>query len=694
MLVRIEPARDLSTQFVSIGGGVYEADMPYKPSKVLHNGAATTKDTSAPTVNEHWFWDSATKKLKVKTASAPASNNFFICFYYIHLTGEIPRNTYETPTDSGTDLVDWQPLISKYPEFSQSIENILAGIFSISGSTLDLINPDNTFESYLTEFDSFNLKECKAWTFINSTSNSSFSFSGTVSAISISASNVSISLVDSFNKLLGPAYIGDKQSEVILDVDSFPNIASQSVGKPIPYIFTKFTPYNSTIVTNLGPQFVKPVDTSFYLNGVCSSYDKTISTSTNRTWILCRVPDVEVQSFGAIQAILTSTYIIRLRFASVSGCYAGMPIRWIEAGTPRYGTITRAETFVHSSVTYNIQISTLTGLDCSVASTFTANNALSVFVKTPLGQSTSFSEGLDYTVTKTTTSGGNKLVKITLTSAMESGPSTNFGSIFTSTALNPDTDQVGFRVVTSGSLNQADVIKRIVESSGLATDSTTFSAAGAALNTDVAMMIPTYGEQALLSYSDYISKLLTSTVGYLTVGSDSEIEYYLTYKPNPSTTLDSDLIDTSTALDGGVSVDIDYQDIYSSITITNPFSTNGETRVLFQLSDYPTSLHWENDQAKYLHGVNRGFEFQSALLAISQTVEYQTDITSSRRAYYRFRTATKNLDNSLGKDLYIVGPKCLGGGGTAKVKVLSIDKSGESSNIKAEDLIKFSSTRF
>lgn len=704
MFVRLEPARDLASSFSSLGGGLYSASMPFKPSRVQRNGAALVKDNTTPTINDHYYWNGA--DLICKFAATPASD-VVAAFYYLHFTGSIWREAYSTPGDGATDLVSWEPRIVEYPGFTQSVEDLLSGVFSISGLDLQLANSDKNFNKYFSNDDSFYQKYCDIWLGISDETVKIYS--GVVASCSVS-DVCSLSILDRLNVTSNVAFMGDSEDEVFINKSTYPNAISADVGKVIPFILGRYS--KREVDMELGgssTSFFKPMDVNSHNRAYCTNYNSTISTVNNREWKLARCRSIKKQSFGAIVRALVlgaSPAAAHFYFSSYSNLYIGQPVRWNEGGTDYYGVISIVGDYILSGNTYNIRVSCYSAA-ASTSSIFTANYCLSVFVRTidsdnnPSLPNYQFSEtlleGLNYTVNETTTSGGNKSISITFSSGMESFVSTNhvqfkntFIAKFTNRALDPLLDSVHYSLFPGGSLNHADVISDILGDMGLTVNSASISAAASDLPKNVLMTIGAPDDVSLPTYADVLSKILASTLGFLSPISDGEIGYYLFKKPNPATTPGDDFIDGSVFTSLGV--DIQYQDIYSAITARNEIISIQYIGAEFGggiggniIADKEKTI--ENKRAEFLHGVKRIKYIDYALDDFSDTLDDILSIISNRKASYRFATATKNLNHYIGKDLYIVSDKCLGISGNSKIKLLANNIEGKSAKLICYDLL-------
>ena len=278
MLVRLGPARDLTPLFSSLGGGLYSAVMPYKPVSVKRNGVALVSDNTTPTANDHYYWNGST--VVAKFAADPAIADIVISDYRIYLTGSTVKTTYSTPDDNLTEIVSWEPRLLEYPAFSQSVENILSGVFSISGLDVNIINADKGMNQYFTDNDSFYQKPCDIWLGIGA--DVLRVYTGAIAACSIS-DNVTLSVLDKLNVTNNTALMGDTENECFINTTSHPNAMISDVGKVIPFIISRYSRREFSkdpVATNVSA--FKPTQQTSLNRAYCKNYNSSISTANNR----------------------------------------------------------------------------------------------------------------------------------------------------------------------------------------------------------------------------------------------------------------------------------------------------------------------------------------------------------------------------------------------------------------------------
>lgn len=665
-LVRLNPGRYIEP---TINGGVYEITLPVILNKIERNGVELTKDTSTPSVNDHWYQNESTGLVQVKLASAPNSTtNILISYYYLFYTGTMFRAIYENPEDSATTVRNWEPRITTYPTLTQSFDNILAGIFTISDTSIEIINEDGQFQEYLTDNDSFYNKDVDIWLCINSVDNIQKIFSGTIRSVQLNQNTVSISVVDRFNSLKQPAYMGDTSDESYFRLDGFANLDPKDAEKPCPYIVGESSRYE-TEGFDADISGTVPYQLSVGTPAVDISYDADFTTSNNRTWGCCRLDTgLATQSYATAQATTTSGNYILIRFSSISNVTIGDTFRWTNGGSPYYGKVCHVGTFTHLAVNYNLIVESPNPY--LITDTVIAYPSFGVFIERVDGERVYPLYDRDYTVSSTATSGGNVFLSIVFTSNFEA----NFSLV---DPLTPASDVVSFRTSNSVIDSHADIIQRFCEGSGLSINAASFATAYAGLPVKARFHIPNFDEETYKTYLEYAQDVLSSALGYLKLNIDTEVEYHILSAPSSTSVRDNLLM-----LEQATSATVEYQDIVTQIIAFNPH--NGSIQEV-SASPSPSETR-ENVKARRLHGLENVDRFRHVLEEIGSNIDDHMALKSMRKATYAFSTATEDIDTELGDDVQLENKIVLGTSDTQDIKIITIEKSPAKINLVGQDL--------
>lgn len=678
MLIRMEPARDV-TSTLAAGGGLYSCAMPFKPSRVQRNGVNLTEDNSDPTVNDHWYWDGTT--LKVKLASAPSTStpNVIVAFYYIYLTGNRSRYANSTPTDTNAPLVQWVGRITSYPSTSQSIANIYSGVFSIDGMSISAANPDNYFGQYLTPSDSFYKKRVDAWVCINSVSNIETAYRGVVASIFADNEQINFSVLDDFNRLNSPAYMGDTSQESIFikESGSYPSIYRQHAGKPNRFIASDVSKYDlnksqELTLTLFGAPFEKfqfP-DWRQYMAAVNTDYDATALSEKNE-WALCRLGGTALQqSFGSTVNVVTDGFAYYLGFSvAPSNVFVGASVTWVNSPNTYKGIVVWVGSRTYLGNTYHIAVIPQSSpFVLNTSSVFNNLSAVEIIVDvgyTSLGSNVPIQtyEGLDYTLNQTTTSGGNKSLSVSFVPGLN-GRYPGYGTF----TLNPESCTVHYRVFGPTNYGHGQLLKSFCDKVGIETDAASFTSADAALTDKVAISIPYHDEESYGTYVDYAERILASTLGYLSIDADFKVKYSLTVAPTSGDGASKTNIERDS-----FAWNCEYQDLVSRIIASN--------------QNYPignSSYDVVNYVAKYLHGIDDVYHFEHALKTLSQ-INNILKVRSNRRLSYTFTTATANIDSAIGDNLTLTYDKLPGSVSSDNVKIVSLEKEADKTSVTALD---------
>ncbi len=724
MLVRLTPARYIGGTLALVGSGVYTMTFAYPLARLERNGTALTK-VSTVANNDEWSHDETTGLLTVKLASAPsASINVLCAFYYLFYTTGMDRIASQTPDDVATQARNWLGLISGSPQTSESYTDSVSGVFSVTASSVMIVNTDGAFGAYLTDNDSFFRKEAAFWICLGSTAHIQSAYVGRIGGVSLDSEKVDITLEDAFINLLQPAYMGDTTlvSVFTTAVGSFPSMLLRDQGFPVRYVVGRSklryktdppTQLNITVVP--GPGFIHAsysIDYENCENAVCTSASTTISGTTNRGWGIARTSSdgFKTLNFGTVSAAFLSktsvdvgqyylyqgTNRLLLQITSTGhNLEIGDSFSWshasVNAGATQYAVVMHTRDSLHPTQPNQIDCMVLSrssaaaGVNVTTA-TFNTNQAPAIAIFNPAINRGAYylCNGLDFSVSVTALASGNKYMSITFTNNFDSNATSNHDTLpyhpdigstgSASSFLDPSRHIVSFRVTqteTGTPARHGTVMSSLMTRSGLTVNSASVATANTALAVDCSFTIPNFDELEYGSYLKYSQDLLASTLGY--VRYNGNVSYALLAAPAAGSTLDGDILEN-----GQTSLDINYADIVTEIQADNPHLVGTTTAYTLSTSS--------SAKARYLHGADNRITLRHVLTDITGRLPAILALRAERRANYRFRTATQLLDYSLGDDLTLSTDVVIGGT-TRAVKISTLSKGTDGVSAEATDLL-------
>jgi len=626
-----------------------------------------------------WFYDSSDGYLYFNT---PTGYSYYaLVDFEEFLTGGIERYYPRIPTGAG-DNETWKPLVSAYPTFTQSIEDVSAGVFSISGSSFDVINEDNWADKYLVGTATFYERDCDVWIGINDQLKKVFT--GTISQVSVDKKTISFSVLDKFNLMNKTATFGLPAERLTINANCAPGFSTvvdpADEGMPIPRHFQGRLPHNYYD----GNENV--VNTEYFYKAKCVSYSTTISGTTNRKW-LCG--SVKWRSATVTGAIAMQTYTgnvtaindiggsCYVKFSAASNLTPGATVKWTTGGTPYYGRI-QTVNVTYLSVVYDMLVIYFSSSP-AVGSTFASHPAFIAQFGSGDGypsETNTLIYEFHYTISTDTTTGN---IHLTLVDNFET--TAPFGRTFDYTYVHPSHDVLTYDFYCEETnLKPGATLKALVEASGLTANAASFTTFDSGFSGYVRFSIPLWGDSEIGTYADYAAKILESAGAYLRLNESDEVELKTYTAPAPSETL-------TAANYSDLTVDVNFQDIYTTIESKNIHFTGNRTKSVYYADDIieTTQRTDTNEEALSIFGSRRVKYLQHVLTTLTSSITNLLALNTYRRLKLRFRTATENIDTSLGDDYYIQSDN-INDGTALAVKVVSKTVSVDSTTVEAIDL--------
>lgn len=661
--IRFEPSRFLNDELVSIGGGKYTATISNLTiTNIFENDTQLSLVTGTPLIGEYSY-NNITGLLTIYPNSAPSSSNAIVLFQYLFFSSGGPSIIPMNPEDNNSELKFWEQRIKQSPSIEFSIKNILSGILTISGSTISLINNSFDLNYYFGPNYSWYRKKVEVWTCLDATENIQKVFKGVVTGASVAQQTVSINIEDLMSKFSAPALFNDSRSEVYISKSDYPNINGNNANSPIRLMFGTVTKYQTIPETVTGLVDAQKIEPTSLFDAVCVDYTTDLSTSNNRQWIACRTCDGYLD-FSCTPSNIDNSNPNYTRMTLTSGQIAKFHIgdTFVMNGFYlRILFVDRVNNYIYTTK------------EAGVVTTNSIQSAIipTVIVSNKRDEHYYLMYGRDYSVTETTTTGGNKLYKIVLANNFEA----NHAGL---TVLNVGSHSVLFRMKpNTTNAKHGSVIKKILESLGLSVNSSSIITANTSLTSNVNFSIPQFDETDYNQYFKYIELILSSTFGYIFLNNSFEIEYKLFQAPSSINELSDRHV-----LDNSVTTTIDYKDIVTQLIAYNSHYSASE---VVDMSATP-SVTVISNKAKYLHDIDNTVRFRHVLEDMTTRLQLIMDYRAERNVIYNFETANVNIDSLIGDDFKLTCSGLLGGEVEKEVKIIRINKSNNKISISAIDL--------
>ncbi len=671
VLARLEPARYISDDLSLDSGTTYTMTFSFTSlSKIEVDGVASTLVTGTPSSGEHSF-DQSTKLITINLGAALGSK-VVVAFYYIFYTNDYDKNIYQDPEDSTKQVRPWKARIANIPNFSLAQRDVINGFLEIGSTTLSLFNPDDDFQQYLTDNDSFFNKEIKLWTCLDKLSNIKKLYDGRVTGISV-GNVVSLVIDSSLSTLNGTYYSNGTWLLSTFNATTFSNVRLADRNKPIPKFFSKVTwfrtVFNFPLVQSVSAGGLGSAMTmSSAPKAINTNYNTTRSTSNNRTWSTYVANDTAGDFSDGIDAVAShglNQYTLTLNGADNSWFRYGDNI-YIES-TANVGYVQR----LTSTDQVRIFVNTITP---TTSHTIYRPEISVVHITDPTEQKNNLPIRLElkYNRDYTFSTDGNGVRKIDLVNNFETNHSDYTGP------LHQDAT-VEYRAWNDDDLTHGNVVDTILTDAGLTLDSTSKTNANAT-DIDMSFTVPFKNTLQFPKRIDILKRILGTTLGVLSLGSDFEIEYLLLDAPSTgtTTTLKRQML--------GFNQRIVYRDLVSEVNYKNEHNFLDEDDV-GTVTDRVNSNNDVSTKVKHLHGIERIININHVAEETTNTFTRLTSLLYERKAYYTFSTKGQHFESNLNEDITLGRDDIIGGSATRDVTIIEINKKTNQTDIVCTDLL-------
>ena len=591
---------------------------------------------------------------------------YYTAHYQLFFASNQDQVTGINPLNPHVDLVRWKGLVTEMPTVSQDLSDSIVGTYSLTSSSITLIN-DGEFVNHLGPYDSFCKSVINIYLAIDGLENVKSIFVGSVSDIVVTDEEVTLNLKDFIQALDKTAIFGDTETEL------FKNEI------PIPLVFGNASRYAEKgnvygkIINRFFTNHGYDLDHEILNTGICDPLSSTISVTTNREFICCRVKGVADISTTLSNKSTDIYGNVSYNATNVDKLTIGDTLN--NVANDRFIRITRINT-----VTNLIHIKTGEFAADPVNGTVFQTNSMPTVVIS--GGETALpviylAYGKHYTTKEVDTSGGNKLISIVLNNNFEADAS--FADFFGGTKiLDPGKHKVHYKVRPDNSDHKhGTVLKSLLTHAGLEVDEASFTYANNLLSTNIQFQIPYYDESEYNTFRFYVSEILVSTCSILRANDLGKIEYKLLDATNDLATTRAD---NDIALQS-FNLSIDYNDIIYGLTATNKHN--------FSVDSYNKATDYHrNEQTRSLHDIDTIELFEHVL----ETVNTNTMLLiyfyrTNRRGIYKFNTLNIDLDTLIYDRLKIEKDNLLENKSNTDVRIVGISKSVTDVEIEAIDII-------
>ena len=627
-----------------------------------------------------------------------------------YITGTMAMDTHGN-TASLPEAI-WEPILTSYPQWGQSIKNIGETIFTISSTNLNVIIDNRWFQNTLDTSFSWNRAEVDVWVCIGDVNTSKRIFSGEVSNISIKGNIASIDIVDSFNSLTKKAEFGTSSQAY------YWSVPPEHLGKPKPFVIGITSPAVIERGYRISEAYGTTASTEFYHQTVgitCVPVDSDLDTSTSVRFSVGRIigNSLKKLSFGTISRAYEH-YMVKVVYSDGANMEVGVRLLYLQCSSintlrigdyvPGQGNICSIGSFTHAGNSYNVAIVENTSYFFDGASTYTSGSIPVPSISNDVHPSISVwiegTEDASYEVSSVTLglvplwaipvySGRYVPFTVSYETSYDPGIDLDVTEVYvTITSLNisssskpllPGKQKFLCRFSPNSPLTHAEALKIVCKGAGLTVNSTSFTQADSDLDSSVAMTIPPFGQGEFPSYLGIAQSIIKSTFGILRINSDREVEYKIIKSPDMLTSIGNR--DDSNIIVASFSTNVDYQDTVNQIKFENDEYKDREC-----LSINGPSVNEDSNVVRYLHKTDRTIKFSHVLANIYGSKDAIFQYLSNPKIEYNFETASVDLNSNIGDVVSLDNDAVASSSEQVNAMIVSVNSTTNKTNIKTNEL--------
>jgi hypothetical protein len=634
VLVKLEHAIDVTDTLALDSGLTYTVTYPFEATRIEESSVSKA-------------FTLVDELLTVTLTAVPSEDNPVIIYSFLFVTNSFYKYLdKDDPTGVVSTVGEWLPRVLTEPSFSQNIKNLIEGTLTISTSNLVLANQDNFLNNYLVENGSFFNNPIEMWYGFDDQYTKIFT--ARITSVSKSGGNLSFRIKDVFKDLLQSAFLGDSKKFTTATNNDWPSVHEDQLGAPIPFYFGPASTYVK-----------EPLST--YNDENTISYGPTrkyISTGTalgwqNQTILLGRFRNIVSPSLPHSLVAQTTTTdwngftsVTRFTLSQSDVYFYGISMKAIveqpasSFTSHKIGDID----FENGYIWLTTQIGgTAVSIEPEVVATLRASDFLLT--------------SSEYSVTGETTTNGSTLVKIPTIAVFSNASFAN---------------ELGTGYTVSGRIDKhGETLKFMLEKSGIAIDSASFTQADIDLDATLLFSVPNINENKYGSLLKYVNQVTRSTFGYVYANADGEVVYKLIEAiGTPSIKItETDIIENTLRITN------DYEDIYTGYNVRNSHATN-----IFKRQEQDDSFRSET-----LNQISRVYEEDTILFTgINTVMTRKLKVLKNQRITYNFGTSLKFSGINIGDEIRLISEDVTNG--TVDLVVIGFNKSLKGVKITAMEV--------
>lgn len=669
-------------------------------------------------------WTYVGSVIRITTGLSLNIESNIVCLdYNLFTTGTKTR--YTTLAESNIVTAEWRPLVTQYPDFSQSMRDIAEGVFSLSNSSIQIIADQYIFPNQ-TLTNNFVNCPVMVWACIDSVNNNRLIFEGVVSSVDYQYKVITFNLIDTFNKLknsgefgsVGQAYNNKTttRTQYISSADEN-SPATLVVGKTSPLIVSSgarqsanysqlrnyFSLSDGLRAIPVTQDFEAASTVKFYLGRMIGNQLKKLTFGTvTRAYRLFALGNYNVvdKNFN----IRAQDYhpLILMYLSNFNGQIGDYIPNLVAGGVTYKAYCCQNEEFFFLGELYNCAFAPVMYQWSTTDSTTPGSVAVTLPTENTVPSISIFSEGngdIQYQYARANQADPNSAATLTMKYSGRYLPfsvsiedSYTYGGETVShvyATVNssdiggdlPGALSVKARFSPNETMSHSRFMKFLTKSSGLTTNDSTFTSAETYYNGSISLTVPSFGESAYSSYLEVAQKVTSSVLSLLRINEARQAEYFVM---RPLDGANKPIRNSVNMLQGATGTHIEFQDMYTCVKFTN---NNFKETNKFTTQAYDASVNFPINKIRYRKDLTKKIEH--VLDDIQGRKTFIAGYFASPNVEYSLATASVDLASKIGDIIRIENSanvtknETIAGVDYAHAMITGLDQTGNKTRVKA-----------